>query len=174
LGRSKVIAEREIDRIDWSSYRELSGSADGVGQALRDLLAAQSPSHVTEPYWRLENHVFAQDDIYSSAEPAAAVLVAALLDERPPYVRAVIHDLLFVILHGWPADSEPDPEELLARIRARVKEGYWLLVNDAVSRRMGGAMEVLELVDDTKRLDAIRYWIASSDPAESEIATGDD
>lgn len=135
-----------IDRIDWSSFRCRTGPGSGVDDALNRLLGAADGAAARDAWWGLENVVFAQDDVFSVAEPVVDVLLAALSTQRPAHVKSLLLDLLFHVLHGSSVDDPSLPE----RCRSRAKLGTWLLVAEAASRE-GPAretvVEILEMVD---------------------------
>jgi hypothetical protein len=145
------IAESEIDRIAWSNFREITGPAVRLGDALRRLISAHDAEEVEAAYWQIENHAVVQNDLYPAAEPVASVLVAALADDRPSDVRFAIAGLLIQILSASAveADGPTDEGNLEARCRARIREGRWLLVRE-VARGNGAAADVLELIDSPK------------------------
>jgi len=118
------IAERAIDFVDWAPLRVQTGSASGIGNALKELLSGASE----EAYWKLENHIVVQGTVYSAAEAATAILVAAFADHRPKEVKIDILNLLYQILSGLPAQSEK--YDLVERCRVRAREGLWLLVRE--------------------------------------------
>jgi hypothetical protein len=135
-----------IGKIDWSGFASHTGSAAGVGDALRRLLGSPDAVAARDAWWGLENVVFAQDDIFSVAEPTVDVVLAALATHRPGHVKSLLLDLLFHLLHG---ESVDDPL-LSERCRARALRGAWLLVAEASSREGQGrepVIEILEMVD---------------------------
>jgi hypothetical protein len=135
-----------IDKIDWSGFECQMGSATDVGDGLRRLLGSQDGVAASDAWWGLENVIFAQDDIFSVAEPTVDVVLAALATNPPAHLKSRLLDLLFHILHG---ESVDDPL-LSERCRARALRGAWLLVAEAASREGGGretVLEILEMVD---------------------------
>lgn len=85
------------------------------------------PGEAERAWWNIENVVFSQDTIYGAAEPTVEVLLAALVDERPPLVRGWILEALFFLLKGG---SQEDPL-LPERCRTRARLGVWLLAREA-------------------------------------------
>ena len=79
----------EIGRHSWSLLREASGSANHIPDALRQLVSAKSAADADEAYWRLENHVVVQGQLFSSAEQVVQVLLATLVEDAPRHVRSV-------------------------------------------------------------------------------------
>ncbi|HEU0130307.1 MAG TPA: hypothetical protein VFQ85_04870 [Mycobacteriales bacterium] len=89
-----------IRAVDWSRYEVLNGSAARLGSRLVEFVS-DGPADDRRRKWELmENHVFAQDDIFSAAEPTTSVLLASLVDERPDHVRISVLDLLFHLVQA--------------------------------------------------------------------------
>lgn len=139
------LAEAMIESVDWSAYLEAMGPADGIGQALGQLLSSSGVGEASAAWEEIEEHVFSQGTIYSVAEPAAVVMLAALTEEQPSWRSGRIVDLLFFIAQGT---STADPG-LQDRCRERIREGLWLLARRALTHdgwARDNALEVLELV----------------------------
>lgn len=153
------IGEAVIRSVDWPSFRVATGDASQVGDTLSALLRCRTTAEYDAVWPRIENVIFAQDTIYSAAEPAIDVLMAALADETPPETRNVIIDLLFLLVHGG---SIEDPD-LVARCHARARKGVWLLVREAARNSPGTRETILETLDliDPPQADALRSWFAS-------------
>jgi len=150
------VAESLIQGTDWSKLREATGTASGVGVALLDLLTASTPEATRDPYWRIENHVVVQGEVFEAAEACTGVLVAALVDERPRHVRICILDILFQILGGSPSPTTGTPPDVLERCQAAAREGLWGLVREAACGERDAAWEVLELIVPGDRLAGLR------------------
>lgn len=145
--------------VDWSSYLECDGIATGVGAALHDLLSSSSVDEATGAWMRIEEHVFSQGTIYSSAEPTVSIMLAALTEDQPPWRSGRILDLLFFIVSGV---SLTDPS-LQARCRRRAVEGLWLLACWALAHEgwaQDNALEVIEVIAP-ERVDAIRAALSA-------------
>lgn len=154
-----TLAELEIARVNWSCLREAGGSAGEIGVGLAALLSASSSEQIEAAYWRLENHVVVQGEVFEVAEATVSVLVASLADRYPSQVRVAVLELLFQIVNGAasPGEITAGNHELLERCHARCREGFWLLVREFVEGQPG-ALEVLEVVCKDPRLHAIRSW----------------
>lgn len=111
--------------------------------------------------WKgIEEHVFSQGTIYSVAEPAAAVMLAALTEDQPSWRSGRIVDLLFFIAQ---VTSPTDPG-LPHRCRERVREGLGLLARRAFTHdgwARDNALEVLEVVAP-ERIGIIRAAMRST------------
>jgi hypothetical protein len=153
MGRVAGLAEREIELVDWAQFTELDGPGGDIGNRLRALLDAGSSDAAGDAYWRLENHVVAQNELFDSAEPTVSVIVAALADERPRYVRIALLDLLYLILTASPSAAiKARCPDLVERCHARAREGLWLLVREAAVGAQGSARDVLELLGELDRI----------------------
>jgi hypothetical protein len=151
----------EIERVDWPAFEALGADGEQVAAGLRALAGAHGAEDAEAAYWRLENHVVAQEDVYPIAEPTMGVLLAALSEDPPAFVKTWVYQLLFLILHGYPADSVRAAEHLIHTIKMRAREGYWLFVRDAVMEGREDAYAVLELLNSDERLPAVSRWMAS-------------
>lgn len=140
------LAEDEIAHVDWARFRVPGGEARDVGDALLALLSTGSPSE-SKAVWgaRIENKVFSQDNIEDSAEPVVEIMLAALADDRPEWIRSDVLELLFLVLNA----ALKDPR-FADGCRVRAREGLWLLVREARTGPTAGAredaVEVLHLV----------------------------
>ncbi len=142
---ANVIAERLLEVVDWPSYQVATGSALAVARSLRDLLSSSNVEEASAAWEGIEEYVFSQGTIYSAAEPAVSVMLAALTEEQPPWRSGRILDLLFFIVTGY---SGTDPS-LQARCRDRAREGLWLLAQWVVTHEgwaRDNALEVVEVI----------------------------
>jgi hypothetical protein len=138
-----TVADVVIGSVDWSEYRVLDGPASRLGRQLAEFVADGAVDGRRDLWETMENHVFAQDDIYSAAEPTISVLLAALIDHRPQHVRIAILDLLF---HLVQAASRRD-DDLGRRCLEKVALGGWLLVQEAVAGTAVVTEACLEILD---------------------------
>ena len=74
------------------------------------------------------------------------VLIAALLDDRPPCIRGSILELLYQILDGAAVDVA-EIKDLMACCRNAASEGIWLLIREFAYGFREPALEVLKLID---------------------------
>ncbi len=148
----------EMNRHSWRDLREASGSAAGIPHALEGMLTADSPNAVDVAYWKLENHVVVQGELFEAAPHVVSVLLAALLDNSPSFIRIGILELLFQILGGESHESEGE-RDLGPKCRDLAREGLWLLYGElgaGLPGQRAAALEVLNLVEtDRGRLRAI-------------------
>ncbi|UBV44783.1 hypothetical protein LAJ19_16695 (plasmid) [Deinococcus taeanensis] len=153
------LATCEIERHSWSRFRTVRGPGHEVPRALHDLLGASSPEEVDLAYWKLENGVVVQGQLFEAAEPVVSVLLAALQDPLPSFVKFGIGELLFQIVAGEADESEValGNGELGSRCREQARQGLWTLYRELWSGGLGGlAREILERIElDAVRLDTI-------------------
>lgn len=149
------LVEVELQRTDWSGVREAAGPATAIPEAIRSLLGAATPEETQPPYWKLENHVVLQGQLFEAAAVVVPVLLAALVDERPRHVRIALLDLLFQIVSGEPHldEIERGVENLTETCRARAREGLWLLYREFLDGERDAALDVIEVLEtDSARL----------------------
>jgi hypothetical protein len=151
--------ETAIRSVNWRRFQISTGEATQFGNVLVRLIRSHDAVESKEVWRYIENFVFSQDLIYSAAEPTIDVMLAVLVEERPMHVKALVLDLLFLLLHGA---SEEDPD-LSRRCRERALRGTWLLVRQVVVGPEWVREPVLEILDlvDPGQADALRVWLAS-------------
>lgn len=160
-----ILVESELERLEWAQLREVNGPATRVPGALRELLSARSADEVNRAYWKLENHVVVQGQLFQAALYVVPVLIAALVDgERPLCVRIGMTELLFQILNGKPHPDEiaRGLGDLTERCRNAALHGLWIFYRELLGENRAGAKEVLELLEgDTSRLTFLEGAIAA-------------
>lgn len=146
----KSIAEVEMGRIAWGDLRTAGGFASSIPRALADLYVASTPEQAQDAYWRLENHVVVQGQLYQAAEQVVSVLLAVLSEERPRYVRISSLELLFQIVVGEPHVQELalGNANLAERCKNKAREGLWTLYKELHQGEREAAREVLEVIED--------------------------
>lgn len=146
------IAERLLNTIQWQALKSATGSGERIREALLSLLAAEDPEAADAAYWRIENHAFIQGELFEVAEACVAVLMASLLDPRPPWVRIASLEILFHVLSGHASNNNITPRDLKERCVRSVRDGLWLIVREAIDGQRDSAMELLELLNESHRL----------------------
>ncbi|MEV5967965.1 hypothetical protein AB0L70_39735 [Kribbella sp. NPDC051952] len=124
-----TVADLVIEGVDWPTYQLAGGPASDFGRVLAEFVASWPPSAMQSVWSSLENQVFAQDDIFTAAEPSISVLLAALIDERPQHVRIAVLDLLFHLVQG----ASYRADDLGKRCLQNAAAGAWLLVGEALT-----------------------------------------
>ena len=138
-----TFADLVIQSVNWAEFEVFDGTAAGFGLVLAEFVSDRSNASRLALWHTVENHVFAQDDIYSSAEPTILVLFAALIDRPTPPVRIAVLDLLFHLVQA--ASFRND--ELGRRCGGQVVEGAWLLLREARSSHPAIAEAALEILE---------------------------
>ena len=148
------IAEHLSRNVEWSTLRDITGTTDNTGKALRNLLSAPTADAARQAYWQLENHIVAQGTVFEAAVPATMVLMAALAGELPIHVRIAVLDLLYQILSGTADATEvaAGNGSTVDRCRNHAREGLWGLVHESIN----GPEETREAARDVLRTIAAR------------------
>lgn len=99
-----------LDAIPWADLKQAHGNAAHVAEAIR-ALESESARVRKEAYWKLDNHVVLQGDLYEAAAYVPPFLIA-MLASSVRHGRELILDLLFEIGNGCCGPDE--------RLRIRV------------------------------------------------------
>src|SRR5438128_80126 len=94
-----MIAEEDLRAIPWSQKSVASGKADHVPEALAGMVSPDERLR-ERSYWRLDNEVVLQSDLYDAAYFVIPFLIQYLL-ERVPHGRDRVYDLLIEIGRGF-------------------------------------------------------------------------
>lgn len=140
------LGEVALRSIDWSTVQTLVGPSSELGGSLAAFIGGEDENRMLEFWWGLEGIVFSQGRISEAAVPVVDVLMAALVDDRPLFVKAWILEALRFIVSG----GCPDDPDLAARCLGRARAGAWLLA--AVSPTLSVAerdavVELLMVID---------------------------
>lgn len=116
---------------DWKALSSDSGSADGVPRALMDLVQADDDASATDAYWRIDNEVVVQGQLYQAAEPSLEVLLSMACTAMSQPSRRRLVELVQQIVCGEPhlREVEAGRGDLGVRCRAIAREGKWLFYN---------------------------------------------
>lgn len=159
-----MIVERLIAQVDWKSLRSATGSSAFVPGAVGDLLGSSSRGEAEESYWKLDNDVVVQGQLFESARWVIQPLLVALGQPRPTFVREQIANLLVEVAFGEPHERElaagGDPqlaERCVDELRSGIAILYGVLDDPAPMLRLGG----LDLLDAAER-DRGRLSIAAA------------
>ena len=157
IGILETLAQIEIQRVEWHTFREAGGNPQALGSSLEGLLASKTPENAEKRYWELENHVVVQGQLYSSALPVVSVILASLCDPFPRHVRISLLELLFQIVSGEAHESEvfSGRPDLGAECREIARSGLWLLYRELRHGESEAAGEVIGRIEtDPERLAA--------------------
>ena len=71
------LARREVERVDWPALPVMGDRSSEVPASLVGLLGAKSREEAKSFYWRLENVVVVQGQLFEAAPAVVSVLMAA-------------------------------------------------------------------------------------------------
>ncbi|NUT52907.1 MAG: hypothetical protein HOV94_37315 [Saccharothrix sp.] len=129
-----------------------------TGDSLAGLLSAREEDEATGFYWKLENVVVVQGQLFEAAPAAVSVLLAGLAGPLSKAARGWALELLFQLVAGESDESavERGNPDLGPRCRAVAREGLWLLYGLVGGPYDEEARQILERVDgDSGRLEAL-------------------
>ena len=138
-----TLAQFLVRSVNWAEFELMTGPAHGFGERLAAFVSPDATAARGELWQAMENQVFAQDDVFSAAEPTIRVLFAALAEPLPDGVRNAVLDLLFHLVHA--ASFRGD--DLGRRCMVAAAEGGWLLVREALAGDPGVRESCLEVLD---------------------------
>jgi len=95
----------DIEKIDWSILKQAHGDSSHVPTAIKGLISSDIKEQESS-YWKLDNHVVLQGDIYQAAFYVIPFLIE-ILKSSIFHGRGYVYDLLFEIANGYA------PEEVL-------------------------------------------------------------
>jgi hypothetical protein len=123
-----VAARALILASDWSELRTQSGTAGGVPTALADLSQATSDESAENAYWRIDNEVIVQGELYQAALPTLEVLLALASKVSSGPARRWLAELVQQIVCGQTHESETAAGngDLAVRCRASAQQALWL------------------------------------------------
>jgi hypothetical protein len=90
-----------LETVPWAQLKCLSGFSNHVPTAVRDLVS-DDPKIAEAAYWRLENHVVVQGELYEAAAYLPEILIEAL--DFAPFKGRIL-ELLFQIGSGYSAEA---------------------------------------------------------------------
>lgn len=149
---SLSVVSIELERHGWSDYRCGCGSNAGhVADTFRKLLSAHVPSDVSS--YGLDGHLEVQAMVFEVAVPATSVIMAALMEELPPFVRGHLMVTLLRLVSGESHASEiaAGRVNLQEECIAVVQDGMWLLYREAAVGDVENAIDILEFVESDER-----------------------
>lgn len=156
------VASHLLENTDWGLYVGLSENGGAVKSALAALLSSSSPEMTKAAYWRLENQVVAQGEVFSVAVPTTAVLVAALSDPLPRHVVIAVLDLLYQVLSGYSTEGTPSSDDFVAECREAARGGLYSILREAVRGESEAAWDVLDQLHLGGRFDNLRSMSSSA------------
>lgn len=95
-----------MEAVDWPALRTDSGNGAGIPQALTDLWEATSEEMARDAYWRIDNEVLVQGQLYEAAVPTLEALLSLASMVPPGPARKSVAELIQQIIFGQPHASE--------------------------------------------------------------------
>lgn len=170
------LATAELHDQPWQRLRTINGTAEDVPGALTALATAADEMAADRAYWRLDNRVVVQGQLFESAFGVVQVLLALLTGplSLPAKRRAV--DLLLQIGGGVTDSTEPSTgnQDLAERCRKSMQSAIWKFYELALDddfRVRQAALQLVTCVDqDHRRLRRALRAVSESDPELSDFA----
>jgi hypothetical protein len=161
------LAKRILDLVDWAALREIVGDARDIPSAVEALILARDEEAADNAYWRIDNHVVVQGQLFESALPLTPILLALLAGELEEIVRPRVLELLMQIVLGKSAESELicGNHNLGDLCKLAVSKGLWLYYLELLKERPTTQKLALELIaeceSDQNRLHSVLRECAS-------------
>lgn len=95
----------DIDKISWAKLKQAHGNSEHVPSAIKGLVSNDEKEQEAS-YWKLDNHVVLQGDLYQ----AAFYVIPFLLEILAASIRngrSYVYDLLFEIANGFAPEEVP-------------------------------------------------------------------
>jgi len=123
-----IVTRTLVASVDWAALRTDSGSGTGLVRAFEDLSTAASEESSRNAYWRIDNEVIVQGELYEAAVPALEVLLSMAPTAPPGPVRRSLAELVQQITFGQPRGSEIElgNTDLATRCLALASEATWI------------------------------------------------
>lgn len=115
----------DLDKVNWAKLSQAQGTSEHVPDALKSLISDDDKEQEAS-YWKLDNHVVLQGDLYE----AAFYVIPFLLEILATAIRngrSYVYDLLFEIANGFA------PEEISCDY-----DGKTLTLTEACKRAVAG------------------------------------
>lgn len=144
----------ELGRHDWASLRCGCGETGAhLPFSFTALIGADSLEETVG--YTLDGHLEQQSMLFQVAPHAVPVILAALAEELPQFVRSHFLEMLWYLVAGESHASEVDAGlgDLEIECRAAVGEGIWLIYKEASSGDSETALDILEFADP----DSVRF-----------------
>lgn len=93
----------EIDKINWTLLKQAHGESSHVPKAIKGLVSP-NPKEQEDSYWKLDNYVVLQGDLYQAAFYVIPFLIE-ILKSTSFNGRKYVYDLLFEIANGYAVEE---------------------------------------------------------------------
>ncbi len=94
---------KNLDDLNWSSYTQAHGNAEHIPDAIRNLISENATERYNA-YWKLDNYIVLQSDLYESAFYVIPFLIE-ILQSNFDLDKGKIYDLLYEIANGSAPNS---------------------------------------------------------------------
>jgi hypothetical protein len=162
--------------IPWATLRTAHGTAGHIPEALVRLTSSDSDVR-REAYWKIDNYVVLQGDLYEAA-PFVALELIDMLRNDASYGRDLIYELLYEIANGYApgdyhvklADGREMP--LMKASRTFVESGLDVYAPDLVGSPSAVRRQLIDLLSSfaSKTEDVHRILLSArnttTDPVE--------
>lgn len=147
----------KLDNVNWKELRTASGNASYVPSAIRGLVSEEKAVQEAS-YWKLDNHVVLQSDLFEAA-PYVVPFLLEILSSSDGYGRQRVYDLLYEIANGYADEgimSEFDGEEVslvsaCRKVSLRGLNLYFEDLSDESSNVREKALELIVSLNDEKQ-----------------------
>lgn len=126
---------KNFSEVTWTGKAVTPGKPGQVPQALAGLVSPDEEVR-NRSYWQLDNEVVLQSDLFEAAYFVIPFLLQ-YLDEKVPYGRDRVYDLLYEIANGYAPStvlcqtSEGDEIPLQAACDRELMKGMHIFLRDA-------------------------------------------
>lgn len=146
-----------LEKIEWGKLEHAHGTAEHVPSAIRGLVS-ESAAERKESYWKLDNNVVLQSDLYESAFYVIPFLIKILKSESQ-LGREYVYSLLYEIANGSAPDDitiEHAGEQLPLTMACRKEiashiEVYLSEIESESSNYRHDALELLCVLPEQKK-----------------------
>lgn len=127
----------DVDKINWANLKQAHGSSEYVPIALKGLISNDEKEQEAS-YWKLDNHVVLQGDLYQASFYVIPFLLE-ILAKNIRNGRSYVYDLLFEIANGVAPEKVPCDYD-----------GMTLTLTKGCKRAVAGGLDLYleEILDD--------------------------
>jgi hypothetical protein len=125
-----------IDDVQWAALEQAHGTAEHIPLALRGLMSSDVEIR-NSSYWKLDNHVVLQSDLYQAAYFIIPFLLE-ILRSCEEEIKTCAYNLLHEIANGYAPDEvrcmhRGGEVSLVGACRAAIMEGCDLFLEDSLN-----------------------------------------
>lgn len=144
------LVDVELARHEWLSLPVAGDRAEATPRSLVGLLSAHTEEDAERYYWRLENVVVIQSQLYEAAPAVVSVLLAGLAGKLSKPAKEWVLELLFQLVAGESSVEAVDRghPDLGDRCRLVAREGLWLLYSELDGPYGQAVRAVLKRIDE--------------------------